>query len=77
MREHVLGPDHPDLAQSLNNMAALYNDRKLYSKAEPLYERSLKIRLKVSTLNLVKIECNRIMDVTLYVLINSSFWCNK
>ena len=49
MREHVLGPDHPDLAQSLNNMAALYNDRKLYSKAEPLYERALKIRLKVST----------------------------
>ena len=48
MREHVLGPDHPDLAQSLNNLAALYNDRKLYSKAEPLYERALKIRLKVS-----------------------------
>ena len=53
MREHVLGPDHPDLAQSLNNMAALYNDRKLYSKAEPLFERALKIRLKVSTLNLL------------------------
>ena len=49
MREGVLGPDHPDLAQSLNNLAALYNDRKLYSKAEPLYERALKIRLKVSS----------------------------
>jgi len=44
MREHVLGPNHLDLAQSLNNLAALYNDRKMYSKAEPLYERALKIR---------------------------------
>lgn len=44
MREHVLGPNHLDLAQSLNNLAALYNDRKMYAKAEPLYERALKIR---------------------------------
>ena len=47
MRESVLGPDHPDIAQSLNNLAALYNDRKQYDKAEPLYERALKIRSKV------------------------------
>ena len=43
----MLGPDHPDIAQSLNNLAALYNDRKQYDKAEPLYERALKIRSKV------------------------------
>ena len=47
MRESILGPDHPDVASSLNNLAALYNDKKLYDKAEPLYDRALKIRLKV------------------------------
>lgn len=47
MRESVLGVDHLDIAQSLNNLAALYNDRKQYDKAEPLYERALKIRTKV------------------------------
>lgn len=48
IRERVFSPDHPDVAQSLNNLAALYNDRKLYDKAEPLYERALDIRKKVS-----------------------------
>ena len=46
MRENVLGLDHMDVSQSLNNLGALYNDRKMYSKAEPLYERALKIRAK-------------------------------
>ena len=46
MRESVLGPDHPDLAQSLNNLAALYNDRKQYSRAEPMYVRALGLRQK-------------------------------
>ena len=47
MRESLLGPDHADLTQSLNNLAALYNDRKQYDKARPLYERALHIRRKV------------------------------
>lgn len=47
MREALLGPDHPDLAQSLNNLAALYNDKKQYDKAAPLYERALHIRSQV------------------------------
>lgn len=47
MRSAILKEDHPDLAQSLNNLAALYNDRKLYDKAAPLYERALEIRQKV------------------------------
>lgn len=29
MRESFLGPDHPDVAQSLHNLAALYNDQKM------------------------------------------------
>ena len=48
MREAVLPRDHPDLAQSLNNLAALYHDRKQFDKAEPLYERALQLRLKVT-----------------------------
>lgn len=48
MRESLLGADHPDVACSLNNLAALYNDNKMYDKAEPLYDRALKIRMKVS-----------------------------
>lgn len=44
MRERLLGPDHPDCAQSLNNLAALYNEKKQYDKAEELYERALDIR---------------------------------
>lgn len=48
MRTALLRSSHPDIAQSLNNLAALYNDRKLYDKAAPLYERALDIRQKVS-----------------------------
>ena len=47
MREGVLDEGHPLTAQSLNNLAALYNDRKQYELAEPLYQRALQIRLKV------------------------------
>jgi Flp pilus assembly protein TadD len=38
-----LGADHPDIAQSLNNLAALYYAQERYSDAEPLFARSLKI----------------------------------
>lgn len=44
MRERALGPDHPDCAQSLNNLAALNNEKKNYDKAEEMYERALNIR---------------------------------
>ncbi len=38
-----LGPEHPDVAQSLNNLAALYQAQGRYAEAEPLYKRSLAI----------------------------------
>ena len=41
--EKALGPDHPDVAQWLDNLAALYNDLDRYADAEPLYARSLAI----------------------------------
>lgn len=47
MREAVCGPDHTDVAQSLNNLAALYYDAQNYDKAEPFYSRAVEIRRKV------------------------------
>ncbi len=43
---NALGPDHPDLAASLNNLAALYQAQGKYAEAEPLYKRSLAIAEK-------------------------------
>jgi Tetratricopeptide repeat len=34
--EAKLGPEHPDVATSLNNLALLYQDMAQYAKAEPL-----------------------------------------
>jgi len=46
LREKALGPEHPDVARSLNNLAALYWKKGDYAKAEPLYQRALAIREK-------------------------------
>lgn len=42
-REAALGPDHPDVAESLSNLAILYNQQGDHEKALPLYERALAI----------------------------------
>ncbi len=44
--EKALGPDHPDVATSLNNLAQLYSSQGRYAEAEPLYRRSHGIREK-------------------------------
>jgi tetratricopeptide (TPR) repeat protein len=44
MCEKAFGPDHPDVATSLNNLAELYRVQGRYADAERLYERSLAIR---------------------------------
>ena len=46
IREKALGPDHPDVAASLNNLALLYYAQGRYSEAEPLYQRDLAISEK-------------------------------
>ena len=46
IREKALGPEHPDTAASLNNLAALFADMGAYDQALPLYQRALKIREK-------------------------------
>jgi tetratricopeptide (TPR) repeat protein len=45
--EDRLGPEHPDTATSLNNLAGLYLEQGRYEEAEPLYERALEIRERV------------------------------
>ena len=42
----VLGPDHPQVALGLNNLARLYRARGKYAEAEPLYKRALAINEK-------------------------------
>jgi tetratricopeptide (TPR) repeat protein len=37
------GPDHPNVALSLGNLAELYEAQRKYAKAEPLYKQSLEI----------------------------------
>ena len=46
LRERSLGPDHLDVATSLEHLATLYFDRAEYEAALPLDERSLAIRRK-------------------------------
>ncbi len=43
IREQQLGPLHPDTANSLNNLAALYISQGKYEQAEPLFVRALHI----------------------------------
>uniref|UniRef100_A0A2K5XKJ9 Kinesin light chain n=1 Tax=Mandrillus leucophaeus TaxID=9568 RepID=A0A2K5XKJ9_MANLE len=47
IRESTLGPDHPAVAATLNNLAVLYGKRGKYKEAEPLCQRALEIREKV------------------------------
>jgi tetratricopeptide (TPR) repeat protein/tRNA A-37 threonylcarbamoyl transferase component Bud32 len=44
LRSQALGPDHLDVASSLNSLANVYWELGEYTKAEPLHERALKIR---------------------------------
>jgi CHAT domain-containing protein/Tfp pilus assembly protein PilF len=46
LREKALGPESPDVAASLNNLANLYSAEGRYADAEPLYMRSLALQEK-------------------------------
>ena len=47
IREKVLGPEHFEVANSLNNLAIVYSKKGIYEKAESLFQRALTIREKV------------------------------
>ncbi len=42
--EKNVGPNHPDLATSLDSLALLYRTQGQYALAEPLYKRALVIK---------------------------------
>jgi tetratricopeptide (TPR) repeat protein len=44
--EKALGPEHPDIAVSLSNLAGLYKASGAFDKALPLFQRALAIREK-------------------------------
>ena len=46
INEKSLGPDHPDVSSSLNDLGLLYHKQGRYAEAEPLFKRSLAIREK-------------------------------
>jgi len=43
LSKRLLGDNHPDVAISMNNLAALYRYARRYRKAKPLFEKALKI----------------------------------
>ncbi|WP_375471124.1 tetratricopeptide repeat protein, partial [uncultured Nostoc sp.] len=43
LRRKLLGEEHPDIAQSLNNLAKLYYLQGRYIEAEPFYLQALEI----------------------------------
>ncbi|MCW6036772.1 tetratricopeptide repeat protein [Spirulina subsalsa FACHB-351] len=47
LRQQVLGTQHPDVANSLNNLAFLYEAQGRYSEAEPLYLQALESRKRL------------------------------
>ena len=44
IRENAFGPNHPDVAISLNDLGMLSKHQGLYAEAEPPYKRALYIR---------------------------------
>ena len=47
--EKTLGPNHPDLADILENLAGLYKDQGRYADAKALFKRSMAIRAKAGS----------------------------
>jgi hypothetical protein len=47
--EKTLGPNHPDLADVLENLAALYKDQGRYADAQQVFKRSMAIRGKTGS----------------------------
>ncbi|MFM6517189.1 MAG: tetratricopeptide repeat protein, partial [Microcystis panniformis] len=45
--KRLLGDNHPYVAQSLNNLAALYYSQGRYTEAEPLYLEAINIATQV------------------------------
>jgi CHAT domain-containing protein len=46
IRERTLGPEHPDVALTINLLSILHSQKGEYAKAEPLIQRAIEIRVK-------------------------------
>ena len=46
IHEKTLGPEHPSVGTSLNNLAGLYQSQGRSAEAEPLYQRALRTHEK-------------------------------
>lgn len=44
VREQMLEPTHPDIAQNLNDLAGVYHNQRKLAEAEPLYQQALAIQ---------------------------------
>jgi tetratricopeptide (TPR) repeat protein len=49
--KRLLGEEHPDVARSLNNLAALYDSQGRYSEAEPLSVQAVAVSERVLGVN--------------------------
>jgi tetratricopeptide (TPR) repeat protein len=47
IREQALGPEHPDIAQTLSNLAFLYHHQDKYEEAMSFLQQALLMRQKV------------------------------
>ena len=47
IREEILPPSHPDMANIYMNLAILYSDKTDYEKSEEFYLKCLKIREEI------------------------------
>ncbi|MEH2151404.1 tetratricopeptide repeat-containing protein, partial [Nostoc sp.] len=47
IRKQILGEEHPDVAASLNNLAALYYAQRRDADAEPLFRQALEMRKRL------------------------------
>jgi tetratricopeptide (TPR) repeat protein len=66
IREKALGPEHPYVARSLNDLAVLLRDQRDFAGARPLFERALATFEKVIGLehpdsNLVRCDLSRLL----------------
>jgi tetratricopeptide (TPR) repeat protein len=62
MRKQLLGDEHLDVGDSLNNLALLYNHQGRYGEAEPLFQEALAIYKRL------------LGDEHLYVAISLTIW---
>ena len=47
LRQKILGPEHPDMSSTLDNLGALYWEHGKIAEAEALYQRALYVKGKI------------------------------